>query len=113
VLRSLGYTGGLKKVETKLGLDRGDLRDVDGFFAVLLWDEYRRRGNERALETLLAYNATDVLNLEPLMVIAYNLKLRDTPFHERQLLSEPVTPVVPFRADRGVIERLKVRVWSR
>ena len=36
VLYSLGYRGGLKGVERQLGTDRGNLRDVDGFFAVLL-----------------------------------------------------------------------------
>ena len=50
VLRGLGLTGGLKKIENCLGLDRPGLHEVDGSVAVLLWDEYRRRGNVRALE---------------------------------------------------------------
>jgi len=36
VLASLGYRGGLKAIERTLGFDRGDLADVDGYFAVLL-----------------------------------------------------------------------------
>jgi len=36
VLRSLGYTGGLKSCERQLGLERKELADVDGFFAVRL-----------------------------------------------------------------------------
>jgi len=56
VLYSLGYRGGLKGVERQLGTDRGNLRDVDGFFAVLLWDEYLKTGDQKALDTLLAYN---------------------------------------------------------
>ena len=44
ILYSLGFKGGLKGVERQLGNDRGDLRDVDGFFAVLLWDEYQGTG---------------------------------------------------------------------
>ena len=63
VLASLGYKGGLKGCERRLGLDRGDLADVDGFFAVQLWNDYRWRGNLQALETLLAYNIRDVVNL--------------------------------------------------
>jgi len=37
VLRSLGYTGGLKGCEKQAGIDRGNLEGVDGYFAVLLW----------------------------------------------------------------------------
>ncbi len=111
VLKSLGHSGGLKSVERQLGLDRKDLHDVDGFVAVLLWQEYRRRGDTNALETLLAYNAADVLNLEPLMVAAYNMKLANTPFRDVHRLPEPATPQIPFRADRGVLERMRVRRW--
>ena len=42
VLYSLGFRGGLKGCERQLGMDRGDLSDIDGFFAVLLWDEYQK-----------------------------------------------------------------------
>ena len=74
VLKSLGYTGGLKMCEIALGLDRGDLDGVDGSFAVLLWLDYQENKNEKALETLLAYNIEDVVKLETLMVMAYNMK---------------------------------------
>jgi uncharacterized protein len=36
VLKSLGYGGGLKGCERQLGIDRGDITGVDGFFAVRL-----------------------------------------------------------------------------
>jgi uncharacterized protein YprB with RNaseH-like and TPR domain len=49
-------------------MDRGNLSDVDGFFAVLLWNEYRKTGNQKALDTLLAYNVQDTVNLQNLMV---------------------------------------------
>ena len=52
VLYSLGLKGGLKSVERQLGMGRGDLSDIDGFFAVLLWDEFQRTGDPKALETL-------------------------------------------------------------
>nr|NJM04815.1 ribonuclease H-like domain-containing protein [Desulfobacula sp.] len=64
ILKSLGYRGGLKSCEKALGLDRRDLDGVDGYFAVLLWRDYQRNQNEKALETLLAYNIEDVVNLE-------------------------------------------------
>jgi uncharacterized protein YprB with RNaseH-like and TPR domain len=111
VLASLGYRGGLKNCERQLGFDRGELADVDGFFAVLLWQDYQR-GNPRALDTLLAYNTLDVLNLARLMPQAYNLKLRDTPFLPSHRLASPAVPANPFRADPATIHRLqRARGW--
>lgn len=74
VLKSLGYAGGLKSVEQQFGLDRGCLRGADGYLAVLLWERFEATADERVLETLLAYNTEDVINLEVLMAKAYNLK---------------------------------------
>ena len=36
VLYSLGFSGGLKGCERQLGMDRGDLSDIDGFFFTVL-----------------------------------------------------------------------------
>jgi hypothetical protein len=107
VLKSLGYTGGLKGCEMKAGVDRGDLCGVDGYFAVLLWNEYQRNKNHKALETLLAYNIQDVINLESLMVFSYNLKLKGTPFNESHQLAVPSSPKLPFQADLETIDRIK------
>lgn len=82
ILKSLGFSGGLKGCEIQLGIDRGDLSDIDGYYAVILWDEYRRTGDERNLKMLLDYNSADARNLETLMVMAYNMKLKGTPFYE-------------------------------
>ena len=112
VLAGLGYRGGLKQCERQLGLDRGELADVDGFFAVLLWQDYKERGNRRALDTLLAYNTLDVLNLARLMTLGYNLKVRATPFGSSHQLPAPVIPANPFTADVPTIERLqRKRGW--
>lgn len=75
VMKPLGHTGGLKRMERVLGLERGRLAGVDGHTAVRLWRLWRSSGDARALETLLAYNAEDVLTLEPLAVFAYNTHL--------------------------------------
>jgi uncharacterized protein YprB with RNaseH-like and TPR domain len=100
ILKSLGFSGGLKSCERQFGIGRKDLLgDVDGFFAVELWNDYIRRKNAKALETLLSYNIEDVLNLEYLMVEAYNRKILDTPaqnspvFHGKK-------PLNPFKIDR-------------
>ena len=107
VLYRLGYRGGLKGVERQLGTDRGNLRDVDGFFAVLLWDEYLKTKNRQVLETLLAYNVQDTITLENLMVTAYNMKLKRTPFFDNLLIEESTPPVNPLSADLATIDRIK------
>jgi len=107
ILHSLGFKGGLKGCERKMGMDRGDLSDIDGFFAVLLWDEYQRTGDKKSLDTLLAYNIQDTINLENLMVTTYNLKLKDTPFYETHLIEDPILPENPFRADLVTVDKIK------
>ena len=57
--------GGLKVVEQLLGINR-ELKDVDGYMAVLLWYDYVNNSNDHALKTLLAYNQEDVVNLRVL-----------------------------------------------
>ena len=106
VLASLGFKGGLKGCERMMGLDRGDLANLDGFFAVLLWRDYRTRNNPQALETLLAYNIRDVVNLESLLIKAHNLKAARTPFGPSLTLADPTPPAEPFRAHRPTIDRL-------
>ena len=96
LLRSLGYTGGLKGCEKKAGIDRGELDGLDGYSAVLLWNDYQRNKNPKSLETLLAYNIQDVVNLENLMVLSYNLKLKETPFIQSHHISSPTQLEIPF-----------------
>jgi len=107
ILRSLGYSGGLKSCERQLGIGRdGTLADVDGFFAVMLWNDYRKKRNPKSLETLLAYNIEDVLSLEYLMVKAYNKKLAEIPLNLDRLTT-PKAPDNPFEVDAVTVNRLK------
>ena len=108
VLASQGYKGGLKGCEKQLGIDRGNLVEVDGYFAVLLWKDYVDTGDQRTLDTLLAYNVLDVINLETLLVIAHNEKLMEGPFEVSGRLPAPEQPPNPFHADRGTIYRIKM-----
>ncbi|MDD2471623.1 MAG: ribonuclease H-like domain-containing protein [Dehalococcoidales bacterium] len=55
--------GGLKKVEIRLGISR-TVEGVGGWEAVLLWRRYQQCGDAQALDTLLKYNAEDVMNLK-------------------------------------------------
>lgn len=108
LLHSLGYRGGLKGCEKQLGIDREELDGLDGYFAVLLWQDYIRNKNHKALETLLAYNILDAVNLEPLMIKAFNMKLQSTPFEQTHSIKAcPTPPENPFHADMETVERLK------
>lgn len=106
LLADLGFKGGLKGCEKQLGIDRDELDGVNGYLAVYLWREFSRYNNGKALETLLAYNVLDAVNLEPLMVKAYNLKLKDTPFEHTHVLPLPPPPRNPFEADVDLIRRI-------
>lgn len=109
LLAGLGFKGGLKKCEIRLGLDRGELTGVDGYAAVLLWQMYRRTGQRRALETLLSYNIMDTVNLERLMVEVYNRNVAATPFGEELRLEMPELPELPFCPDPGLVAELRNR----
>jgi len=112
ILYSLGYSGGLKSCERQLGIGRtGVLADVDGFFAVLLWNDYKHKRNDKSLETLLSYNIEDVLNLEYLMTEAYNRKLRDIPF-DIESISIPETPKNPFKIDTPTVNRIQNQYYA-
>lgn len=109
VLARLGFKGGLKGCEKMLGIHRGGLDGVDGYFAVLLWKEYEANNDEKALETLLAYNIEDTVNLETLMIEAYNINIAKTPFAAALSIDQAEPPFLPFSADLGCVERVRRR----
>ena len=104
VFRALDLRGGLKRVEKALGINRDDLDGVDGWAAVRLWNAYQRGNDPRVLETLLAYNAADVLTLEYLAAYAVmrhtGLSLEEQGVPEARLDKNPFTP------DRNVLRKL-------
>jgi hypothetical protein len=89
-----------------MGISRGALDGMDGSFAVALWLEYERYRNEAALETLLAYNVEDTVNLERLMIEAYNRNIADTPFSDECTLPYPDPPQLLFQPDRKIISAM-------
>jgi uncharacterized protein YprB with RNaseH-like and TPR domain len=112
VLRGIGVRGGLKGCERQLGLARPGMEEVDGFLAVLLWREYHTRGSRGALETLLAYNVHDTVNLEALLVKAHNRYVGETPFADDHRLPEVPPPPNPFAPDPHLVRRLSAaRPW--
>ena len=71
VFRRLGLTGGLKRIEHALGIERSpETEGLDGWDAVRLWREWER-GSREALDLLKAYNEEDVRNMEALLGYAY------------------------------------------
>ena len=106
VLGSLGIKGGLKRCEEILGICRHDLTGLDGYAAVIMWDRFQKTGERRYLETLLAYNVADTINMEPLLVEAcrrHRETLPDTlqfPLPTAAPASNPHTP------DHGVIDEM-------
>lgn len=82
-LRDVGIKGGLKKIEKELGIARGEDTDgLSGRDAITLWRRYDRFGDQKALDTLIAYNREDVVNLVVLAQIAYDKK-------KESLMGEP------------------------
>jgi hypothetical protein len=103
-LAALGYTGGLKKIERTLGLEReGPLALLDGWCAVRLW-QYHQQGEPRALETLLRYNLEDVIHLPALLARVYNSRIQQLPF-ALPTIEFPPPPPIPFQFDEALIFR--------
>ena len=70
--RRLGYHGGLKQIESTLGITRhSSVQGMDGWEAVRLWYQWQA-GDEHALSRLVTYNAADTKNLEPLAEHLYH-----------------------------------------
>jgi uncharacterized protein len=94
LLRRLGITGGLKRIEKELGLgDRSGVEGIAGPDAVRLWED-ARRGVPGSLEKLVEYNRADAVNLEPLLDFAVGEM-------SRRLL--PLPPAVFAEANRGQV----------
>jgi len=75
VLKTLGITGGLKKIETIFGMERkGDMAGLTGYDAVRMWNRYEYSGDKAALDRLIRYNAEDIVHLEPLAKWAFGEK---------------------------------------
>ena len=117
ILRSLGISGGLKSCEHQLGLARGDLEGIDGYFAVLLWREYLA-GNKKALDTLLAYNIEDTVNLEKLMRFAFDKKLAGLPINKAVITPSPAAlhtnqpqTKSPYHPDMATIDKIKEKYY--
>ena len=78
VTRKLGMKGGLKEIESKLGLRRAaEVEELTGYDATVLWAKYLR-GDNAALRSLIQYNTEDVVHLKAIMEVAYDKLAAET-----------------------------------
>lgn len=111
-LRHLGYSGGLKKIEKAVGLRRGDgLEGVDGYYAVILWQKYRR-GERRALDALIRYNLEDAVNLKYLMEFGYNRAISKIPIRLNPIALED-RPALDLPFDPSIVMEIKDELERR
>ncbi len=76
LMRKLGLRGGLKSIETQLGMQRSNATTgLSGWDAVRLWNEFRA-GRKQSLDVLLEYNAEDVRNMSDLLAEGYRRMAR-------------------------------------
>lgn len=109
-LRRLGFKGGLKAIQKALPhLPQRSSMDIDGYDAVRLW-RLHEEGRSGALDTLLAYNAEDVLILSPLLQHAYQLEADLRPYLALEALPSDLLPEPRTAVDPAIYAYLKGRV---
>jgi uncharacterized protein len=103
--------GGLKKIQQSFPeVKQRDSMDLDGYDAVRLW-RMHEWGVERALETLMTYNAEDTVVLEQLMFCALNMEA-DCKSHLRLPTYDiPCTPEISTRICHDVYAQLRTQPW--
>lgn len=110
VLKSLGYKGGLKNCEKQMGIEREGLDGIDGYFAIHLWNDYYYNSNQNALESLLAYNIEDSINLEQLMQTAFNMKINNLGFDSFKKIAKCLPPQNLFQPHLATILDIKSKL---
>ena len=106
LLRKLKIKGGLKRIEKRFGISRGNLETLNGYTAVLLWKKFKQNKKRKYLETLLAYNNEDVINLEFLLYQAYNLLIEKEHISTPSLKFPKKEIKNPFLANKQVVDEM-------
>jgi len=92
--RRIGFRGGLKKLESYFGIERQEeVRGMDGYDAMLLWQE-AEQGNSRALDLLILYNKEDTVNLYSMADAIYGRLRSLTGIEEYLGAVEQCTPLI-------------------
>jgi hypothetical protein len=80
--KRVGFSGGLKKLEALLGIERdAQVQGLDGYDAVKLW-ELAKQGSDEARRLLLLYNREDTVNLFRIAGILYERLKQSTGIEE-------------------------------
>jgi len=73
--KSLGFEGGLKKIERALGYHRPEIiNEFNGGDALSLWRMYKSTGDDYYLNLLVEYNELDIVNLKKITEILVSRK---------------------------------------
>jgi uncharacterized protein YprB with RNaseH-like and TPR domain len=105
-LRRLGYRGGLKVAERRIGLDRSELTGLDGADAVRLWRMWED-GERGARDTLVRYNAEDVASLPAIAEFVYDRMIDLLPIAVPTLDPWPRADIGHLPFDPAVIANLR------
>lgn len=97
VVKKLGYHGGLKKCEKKMGINRQIKDDMTGEDAVMLWKRYAEKEDTEALRCLVSYNCQDAVNLEAILVNTYNLEMQNYPIFRKMVVQDTPDIQQPFQ----------------
>ena len=112
LLARLGLKGGLKGIESKLGIARSpELSFVNGYYAVLLWQRHLRK-DRRALDALIRYNLEDVVNLKFLMEKGYNMMLEKLPV-DLPVLQATDPPIVDHPFDPEILFEIRENLMRK
>jgi uncharacterized protein len=103
--------GGLKKIQQSFPeVRQRDSMDLDGYDAVKLW-RMHEWGVERALETLMTYNAEDTVVLEQLMYCALNMEAECKSHLRLPTYDLPAIPAISTRVCPEVYAQLRTQPW--
>ncbi len=91
-LRAMGYRGGLKVCERRLGFQRRYSEGTDGMEAVRLWYAWSVCGRGEALRRLAVYNVEDTYSLAWLAVRAIQKTMAGYPLANSAAMSSPQPP---------------------
>lgn len=86
VLRAMGWRGGLKECEQRVGIRRAPDAPRNGAEAVELWRRWSAQDDSLALQQLVHYNAQDACSLQSLARAAYR----------RSMAAYPLKTDLPF-----------------
>ena len=78
---------------------------------MILWNMYQK-GNVKALETLLVYNAEETVVLQHLLMSAMEFEFSKRPELNLKPISLPPVPKIPGAIDKEVLEKLQ-RYFTR